>query len=67
MNDEIIELQMKLSFQDGLLEELNQVVTDQQQQISRLELALERLKSQVQTLHTTQMVNEPNEPPPPHY
>ena len=67
MNDEIVELQMKLSFQDGLLEELNQVVTDQQQQISRLELALERLKSQVQTLHTAQMVSEPNEPPPPHY
>ncbi|MDH5357789.1 MAG: SlyX family protein [Gammaproteobacteria bacterium] len=67
MNDEIVELQMKLSFQDSLLEELNQVVTDQQQQISRMELALESLRAQVQTMHTAQMVNEPNEPPPPHY
>ena len=67
MNDEIIDLQTKLSFQDGLLEELNQVVTDQQQQISRLELAIETLKVQVQTMQTTQLVSEPNEPPPPHY
>jgi SlyX protein len=67
MDDAIVDLQMKLSFQDGLLEELNQVITDQQQQISRLELALETLKVQVQTMQTTQLVNEPNEPPPPHY
>lgn len=66
MTDDIIELQTKLSFQDGLLEELNQVVTDQQQQISRLELALETLKVQVQTMQTTQLVSESNEPPP-HY
>ncbi|RKZ78850.1 MAG: hypothetical protein DRQ35_05280 [Gammaproteobacteria bacterium] len=66
MTDDIIELQTKLSFQDGLLEELNQVVTDQQQQISRLELAFETLKVQVQTMQTTQSVSESNEPPP-HY
>ena len=67
MNDDIIDLQMKLSFQDGLLEELNQVITNQQQQISRLEMAVETLKSQGQNMQTAQMVNEPNEPPPPHY
>ncbi|HHA19309.1 MAG: hypothetical protein DRQ39_06085 [Gammaproteobacteria bacterium] len=67
MDNIIVDLQMKLSFQDGLLEELNQVVTDQQQQISRLELTLETLKVQVQTMQTTQLVSEPNEPPPPHY
>jgi len=67
MNDDIIDLQMKLSFQDGLLEELNQVITNQQQQISRLEMAMETLKSQVQNMQTAQMDNEPNELPPPHY
>lgn len=66
MNDDIIELQTKLSFQEGLLEQLNQVVTDQQQQISRLELTIETMKVQVQTMQTTQLVSEPNEPPP-HY
>ena len=29
MNDDIVDLQTRLAFQDGLLEELNQVVTDQ--------------------------------------
>ena len=67
MNDDIIDLQTKLSFQDGLLEELNQVITNQQQQISRLEIAVETLKSQLQNMQTAQMGNEPNEPPPPHY
>ena len=67
MNDEIIDLQTKLSFQDGLLEELNQVVIDQQKQISRIELALETMKIQINTMQSTQAEGEPIEPPPPHY
>jgi len=67
MNDEIVELQMKMSFQDGLLEDLNQVVIDQQQQISRLELALETMKVQVNTMQTgTQEAGQQHELPP-HY
>ncbi len=67
MNDDIIDLQTKLSFQDGLLEQLNQVVTDQQQQISRLELAIETLKVQVNTMQTaTQEPGQQHEIPP-HY
>ena len=34
----IIELQTKLSFQEDLLENLNQVIIDQQGQITKLEL-----------------------------
>ena len=66
MDQAIIDLQTKLSFQDELLEQLNQIITDQQQQISRLELKLESLKSQVQTMQSTQVVSDANEPPP-HY
>ena len=66
MNNAIIDLQTKLSFQDELLEQLNQVITDQQQQISRLEVRLEALKSQVQTMQSAQVVSDSNEPPP-HY
>ncbi len=67
MNDEIIDLQTKLSFQDGLLEELNQVVTDQQQQISRLELAIEILKVQVNTMQTATQESGTQHEIPPHY
>lgn len=63
----IIELQTKLSFQDELLEELNQVVTSQQQQIMRLETAFDALKLQVKTLQTDHNQTDTTEPPPPHY
>jgi len=66
MDQAIIDLQTKLSFQDELLEQLNQVITDQQQQISRLEIRFEALKSQVQTMQNTQVVSDSNEQPP-HY
>lgn len=63
----IIDLQMKLSFQDELLEELNQVMTQQQHQIMRLETRVERLQSQLETLQATPQAGELKEPPPPHY
>ncbi|KGM07292.1 hypothetical protein LP43_0902 [Methylophaga thiooxydans] len=66
MNDDIVDLQTRLAFQDGLLEELNQVVTDQQKQIDRLELMLAALKAQLETVQHTQMIAQSDEPPP-HY
>ncbi len=35
MNDDIVDLQTRMAFQDGLLEQLNEVVTSQQKQIDR--------------------------------
>ena len=67
MNDEIIDLQTRIAFQDGLLEELNQVITSQQQQITRLEMAMGVMKSQIQTMQSSQSEGEQVEPPPPHY
>ena len=63
----INDLQMKLAFQEDLLEQLNQVVTNQQQQITNLELALETMKVQVNTMQTgTQEAGQQHELPP-HY
>jgi SlyX protein len=67
LDNAIIDLQTKLSFQDGLLDELNQVVTNQQQHIMRLESALGTLQTQVKTLQTDNPSGESAEPPPPHY
>jgi SlyX protein len=64
----IIDLQMKLSFQDGLLEDLNQVIIGQQNQIARLELAVETLKVQMSTMQTsTHQGNGQQHEVPPHY
>ncbi len=67
MDNDIIDLQTKLSFQEGLLEELNQVVTDQQQQITNLELALETMKVQVNTMQTASQESGSQHELPPHY
>lgn len=67
MNDDIVDLQTRLAFQDGLLEELNEVVTDQQKQIDRLERSLTTFKAQLESVQHTQMLAQNDEPPPPHY
>jgi len=66
--EDIIDLQMKLSFQDGLLEDLNQVIIGQQDQIARLELAIETLKVQMSTMQTSMhQGNGQEHEVPPHY
>jgi len=66
--EDIIDLQMKLSFQDGLLEDLNQVIIGQQDQIARLELAIETLKVQMSTMQTSMhQGNGQQHEIPPHY
>lgn len=67
VEDEIVELQMKVSFQDGLLEELNQVIIDQQKQISRIELALETMKVQVNSMQVGNQESGQQHELPPHY
>ncbi len=67
MQNAIDELQMKLAFQEDLLEQLNQVVTQQQQQITNLELALETMKVQVNTMQTASQEAGQQHELPPHY
>ena len=51
MYDDIIELQTRIVFQDGVIEQLNQVVTRQQTQIDRLQRQLDKLNGQVESHH----------------
>ena len=67
MQEAIDDLQMKLAFQEDLLEQLNQVVTDQQKQITNLELALETMKVQVSTMQSTTQESGSQHELPPHY
>ncbi len=67
MQDDIIDLQTRLAFQDGLLEQLNDVITSQQKQIERLENAITGLKTQLESVQQTQLEGQGEEPPPPHY
>lgn len=67
MHEDIVDLQTRMAFQDSVIEQLNQVVTDQQQQIDRLERRMEKLLGQVEALQADQLIQQANEPPPPHY
>jgi len=66
MQDDIIELQTRIAFQDGVIEQLNEVVTRQQTQIDRLQRQLDKLNGQVENLQQDQVVRQADEPPP-HY
>lgn len=65
MESRLAEIEVKLSFAEDLLEELNHTVVRQQQQIDRLQQELRALRQQVQT--GTAEVNGPRDEIPPHY
>jgi SlyX protein len=67
MTDRITELETQLAFQDSTIHSLNEVVTDQQNQIDLLREQLKQIKQQMQSLAETVHRPEADEPPPPHY
>lgn len=70
MNEErIIELEIKVAYQEDLLQSLNQVVSHQQQQIDRLEGVCRLLNERMQNLLTETGSNtgETVHEIPPHY
>ncbi|NOY63352.1 MAG: SlyX family protein [Gammaproteobacteria bacterium] len=63
----MIELETKTAFQEETIEQLNQVVTRQQQQIDLLQRQLTALKTQVQNFQPSMIATHLGEAPPPHY
>lgn len=64
----ILELEMKVTFQEGLLEELNQVLIQQQAMIDKLQLQNKAISQKLIELQSTSINALPaTEPPPPHY
>jgi len=63
--DAIIELQTKVAFQEDLLENLNQVIIDQQAQITKLERSFEAMIEQVNSLQAAHSSGKQEVPP--HY
>jgi uncharacterized coiled-coil protein SlyX len=68
-SESIAELQIKLSFQDQLLEVLNRQVSDQELRLSKLILQVQALSAQVKTLEagTSSGAASSNHEIPPHY
>jgi len=64
MEDRVIELEIKISHQEHLLETLNQVIIEQGKELDGLKRRVELLTDRVKA--AAQPEQEPDEPPP-HY
>ncbi len=66
-HDRITELEIKLAYQEELIDTLNSIVARQQSQIGKLEETCKLLNSKIETLAATDGFKNQPEPPPPHY
>lgn len=66
MDKRLMELEIKMTFQENLVEELNEVIIRQQAQIDRLDLELKTLVAQFRSVQQLPPETTPD-PPPPHY
>ncbi|MEM1174101.1 MAG: SlyX family protein [Pseudomonadota bacterium] len=67
MEDRIIELESRLAHQDHLLQELNDVLTDQQSRLMRLETLCRSLADRLQAIGEMMPATGGGDEPPPHY
>lgn len=67
MESRLAEIEIKLSFSEDMLEELNKTVFRQQQQIEKLQQELRALSQQLQTADTQATARDLRDEMPPHY
>jgi len=67
METRLIELETKVSYQDHMIGELNEVVIRQQGQIDRLEKSMLRVHEQLKQSTEPALARADEEAPPPHY
>jgi len=67
LNERIIELETKSSYQEHLIQELNEVVISQQKQIDALQASVQRMSDYLKNNQGSQLARPDEEVPPPHY
>jgi len=67
MNQEIEDLQIRLTYQEEGLQQFSTTVTNQQHEIDILKQELERLTQRIRELTPSDIDSPDNEPLPPHY
>ncbi|MBM7037276.1 hypothetical protein ST37_07960 [Vibrio sp. qd031] len=63
----IIDLEVKLAFQEQTIDELNQALSDQQLVISKMQTQMKYVVGKVKNLGESNLADETEETPPPHY
>ncbi|WP_032093906.1 MULTISPECIES: SlyX family protein [Pasteurellaceae] len=64
---QIAELEMKIAFQEKLLEDLNQALVAQQFAIDKMQLQLRYLANKLKDMQPSNIASQSEETPPPHY
>lgn len=63
----IAELEMKLTFQETIIEELNQALIEQQFLIDKMQVQLRYLVNKLKDIQPSNIATQAEETPPPHY
>ena len=66
-NDRLTDLEIKLAFQEDLVDSLNQVVTAQQRELELLQGQVRLLYQQLKSLQPSDISSVADEAPPTHY
>ncbi|MDG2915459.1 SlyX family protein [Bisgaard Taxon 10/6] len=67
LEERIAELEMKITFQDNLLEELNHALVQQQFVIDRMQVQLRHVATKLNDMQPSNIASQAEETPPPHY
>jgi SlyX protein len=65
--ERLINIEIKIAYQEDLIEELNNTIYQQQQQIDRLQTACQSLANNLQSLTESGNEISPGNEAPPHY
>ncbi len=65
-DNRITELEIKIAYQEDLLQSLNTIVSNQQLQINRIEETCKFLNNRIKSIREVESINQSNEKPP-HY
>ncbi|MDA8328216.1 MAG: SlyX family protein [Betaproteobacteria bacterium] len=67
IEERLVNIETKITFQEDLIEELNKVVYRQQQQLNQLEAICTSLARHIQSLAEAENTSKPVNERPPHY
>lgn len=67
VENRLAELEMKVTFQENLLEELNQALVQQQFVLDKMQNQLRQLANKFKDIQPSNIASRAEETPPPHY
>ncbi|BFU62108.1 MULTISPECIES: SlyX family protein [Rodentibacter] len=67
LENRIAELETKVTFQEQLLEELNQTLVQQQFDMDKMQMQLRYIASKLKDIQPSNIASQAEETPPPHY